>query len=85
MDPTSAREHRRVSGYRGRPPRSCLARAEHGNPVGSEHDAVVVWCADRKEGGSPSGDRMTQEANAGASKDDRKPGTQVGSSADVLG
>jgi hypothetical protein len=52
-------------GYRGRPPRSCLERAERGNPVGVRPSGR--W-ADRKESSTPRREQDDQEANAGRRK-----------------
>ena len=56
-----------LSGYRGRPPRSCLACVKRGNPVGV-HALEGVWSADREEGPAPQRAKDDPEANAGGRK-----------------
>ena len=55
-----------VSGYRGRPPRPCLARVERGNPVGVR--AFRPGRPTVRGAELPGGNRMVQEANAGGRK-----------------
>ena len=74
-----------VPGYRGHPPRLCLARVEHGNPDGVRNMLMRGRCADREGSGSPSGHRMAQEAKAGSRKAAGNREIVVGSSADLLG
>src|SRR6185369_7606785 len=47
-------------GFRGRPPRLCLARVERGNPDGGPRRFPARW-ADREEGRSLGGNRMAKK------------------------
>jgi len=67
------------------PPRSCLARVEHGNPVGVRNTPGVSGALTVRKADHPSGHRMAQEANVDSRKAAGNRGTVVGSFADLLG
>jgi hypothetical protein len=63
-----------ATGQRGRPPRTYLAQVERGNPVEVRTSKQMTGKPTGREAQSLSGNRMTQEANAGQLKGTGKPG-----------
>jgi hypothetical protein len=82
-DPTPAREHRRSRDIGGAHPGRVWLVRNTTTPLGP--GTVTCPCADRKEGGSPSGHRMAQEAKAGGRKAAGNRDDVVSSSADRPG